>query len=205
MTRSTSKKSTKFFAIFMAKKFLIIISLALIFTCCCACNKQPGEGKNPITTNDNDVTTSSSEVNDKTSSIYVGMTYDEFVEKHSDTSYQQYSRYIFFVNSNGENVVIKFSGDGKRIEKFEKYTAVSPKSDDFYSLKKEMTIFEVVKKVGAPFRSVTSGLFTLDFKSSTGEIYRINWSDNNKENTIKLIEVSQIDDKNHEIIKTIIS
>ena len=182
--------------------FVLFFSVTCLFLYCSCAHSNKDDPMSSTTYNG--ITTSVT-TGIEGSSAYVGMTYNEFVEKYVDISYEQYWQYVFFVNSSGNNVVVKFSGDGKKIEKLASYTAVLPKAEDFSSLQKDMTIFDVVEKVGLPFRSATFGLQTLDFKSSNDEIFRINLKNNIEDNSIRVIEVCQIDDNNGEIIKTIVS
>ena len=186
----------------MMKRLLAIFCLISCLVLYCSCDYS-NKGDPTSSTTYNGITTSVT-TGIEGSSAYVGMTYDEFVEKHIDISYEQYWQYVFFVNSDGNSAVIKFSGDGKKIEKIASYAAVSPKAEDFSSLQTDMTIFDVVEKVGLPFRSVTSGLQTLDFKASNDEMFRINWKNNIEDNSIRVVEVCKIDGETGEIIEKIV-
>lgn len=118
----------------------------------------------------------------------VGKTYEEVLAGCSGLPVQEYLNYVFYVNPEGNNVVVAFDGERKLVERAEIYSAVEPEEDDFASITVGMSVFDVVKKVGHPSQSVTFGLATMDFEGKNGALFRILW-----DGEMKVAEVTRID------------
>ena len=79
-----------------------------------------------------------------------------------------YCGYLFFSYS-GKNVVAQTDSDGKMLKKVESYDIVKPDTSDFDGLVEGMTVFEVVRRVGLPKGSYSSGMITLFFETHDGK------------------------------------
>lgn len=94
----------------------------------------------------------------------------------------KYLGYIFYTDENGRSAIAQIDYENN-IVKNQSYNKVKVNEQSFKKVKNGMNPFDVVKLVGIPFRSVTSGLITLDFKCDDGTVYRIGWSQvHNSEN-----------------------
>ena len=84
-----------------------------------------------------------------------------------------YCGYLFF-EYNGKNVVAQTGSDNKTLSNIRCYDIVIPADDDFNKLLPEMTVFELVKNVGLPDGSYTSGMISLSFEArESGNMYTI--------------------------------
>lgn len=119
--------------------------------------------------------------------IAIGMTYDEVLSLQSDMKYLIHRNYMFYVDSDGKNIVVEFGNETYLVEKIEDFQTVAAEQDSFSSITEGMTVFDVVEKVGLPLRCTTSGLSTLDFQSMDGSMFRILWDEN-----MKVIEVTKV-------------
>lgn len=112
----------------------------------------------------------------------------------------EYLGYIFYTDENGRNAIAQIDYENN-IVKNQSYNKLKVNENSFNKVKKGMNPFDVVKLVGIPFRSVTSGLITLDFKCDDGTVYRVGWSQvhssenqNAKFADLKVIEVYKVTD-----------
>ena len=113
--------------------------------------------------------------------VSVGMTYDEFESFMDGKDVFAYGRYAFWRDENGDEFVVEFSGKEFKVNRMRSFSrqGVKPTSEDFENIIAGMGIFEVVERVGIPFRSVTSGFTTFDFLADDGTVYRINFDASN--------------------------
>jgi len=123
----------------------------------------------------------------QTENLAVGMTYEEFQSLHADVDFQKYRGYIFYVDADQNNIVVKLDADGQTIEKFEIFPAIQPNAEAFFAIRKGMNVFEVVEAVGVPFQSVTHGISSSDFKGTDGTIFRVQWDQN-----MQVIDMGQV-------------
>lgn len=107
--------------------------------------------------------------------IKIGMSYDELDRINSENLYFNYRGYVFYVDSNGDNAVAEF-GKSNSIETIKSFPKVKPSRKDFLEISNGMTVYEVVERVGIPFRTATFGVSSLDFKARDGSIFRVCWS-----------------------------
>lgn len=120
------------------------------------------------------------------SQFQIGMTRDDVLS--ADAECFQYLAYLFCKNNEGNNVVCKLNNDRQLIEKIWEFPSVEPTREAFSAICKGMTVTDVVKTVGLPFRTATFGLSTLDFQCDDGTVYRIQWDKDMK--VIDMVEFS---------------
>jgi len=112
----------------------------------------------------------------KSKKIYVGMPYEDYLKLMKKESVLELCSYVFIKDGNN-NVVVKFDADSEKVETIRFFTKKSVSSEDFSTITSGMNMFEVVEKVGLPFRSITFGLTTLDFLAEHNNIYRIEFNE----------------------------
>ena len=114
--------------------------------------------------------------------------FEIFVEKYDVF---RYMKWMFWKDENGNHCIAELSSDYKTINKahFFLNTQIIPTKENFESITYGMDMFDVVEKVGIPFRSVTSGLATLDFLADDGTVYRVNIS--SKDRTVIEVVVAE--------------
>ena len=125
---------------------------------------------------------------EKFNAVSIGMTHDEFYSFMEGKDVFSYGNYAFWSDENGNDFVAEFSSKELKIIRIEHFSRQDkkPTSDDFKKITAEMDMFNVVEIVGNPFRTVTSGLATLDFLSNDETVYRIDFD---ASNGYKVIEV----------------
>ena len=89
-------------------------------------------------------------------------------------------RYIdlaFYETTGGKFEVARFNAEYTAVEEVRSFSklATSRTAKSLESLKKGMTIWEVVEKVGLPDGSGSSGMITLEYIAKNGDYYWIYW------------------------------
>ncbi len=124
---------------------------------------------------------------DTESTLKVGMSCEDALAIIGEDNCFAYLGHYFFERGD-KNVVVMFDGSASRVEKIEEFDKVSATKEDFSKITVGMTVFEVVKLVGIPFASYTSGLATTEFKATNGETFRIQWRRNINED-MKVLDI----------------
>ena len=89
-----------------------------------------------------------------------------------------YMNYVFYTNEKGNYVVARFSDNPVsmssivQLKHFYKKN-INPTPEAFSKIESGMSIFDVVKLVGIPFGSYTSGMDSLAFKDTNGDTYSV--------------------------------
>jgi hypothetical protein len=109
--------------------------------------------------------------------VSIGMTYEEFHSFMDGKDVFSYGHYAFWTDENGNEIVVRFSNPELKIDRIEHFPrqGAKPTSEDFEKISVGMDMFDVVERVGKPFRSVTSGLMTLDFLAEDETVYRVSF------------------------------
>ncbi len=149
------------------KKLPLILYITVLILSFCACTK-------PILSTEKRVV-----------QLETGMTYDDVLSVQEGCI--PYQNYVFYRNSEGNNVVCKFNEDTQLLDEIMEFSLVEPTMESFSGIRKGMTVADVVKTVGLPIRSATFGLATLDFNCTDGTVYRISWDID-----MKVIEVKKV-------------
>jgi len=122
--------------------------------------------------------------------VKVGMKYKDAIETiENKEGFFQLGSYLFYVDENGNNTVVELDGKSIEVKSVKAFYQVKPDKKAFSEITEGMDVYKVVEKVGIPFRSVTSGLRTSDFKATGGSVFRINWNEN-----MTVIEVYEVED-----------
>ena len=125
---------------------------------------------------------------DKVNSQFkTGMTRDDVLSL--DAACFCYREYIFCKSDGENNVVCKVNSDTSLVEEVMEFPPAEPKKEAFSAICEGMTVTDVVKTVGLPFRTATFGLSTLDFQADDGTVYRIQWDED-----MKVIDMTEIPD-----------
>ena len=103
-------------------------------------------------------------------SICVGMSFEDVEATLRDFSTFEYIGYLFYRDTEGQNVVARFDQDMKRIEEIKMFDPVSIDAQAFETLRVGMTIYEVVERIGLPTGSYTFGIASLNFESKDGTV-----------------------------------
>lgn len=153
----------------------VILVLSMLFASCSSCSSCNGK--------ENDFPEPSDEVK-------VGMKYNDARKTvENKDGFFQLGGYLFYVDENGNNTVIELDENFQEVKSVKAFYTVKSNKKAFSEITEGMEVCEVVEKVGIPFRSVTSGLRTSDFKATDGSVFRINWNEN-----MTVIEVYEVED-----------
>lgn len=110
-------------------------------------------------------------------SLSIGMTYSEVSNLKGEYMFFHY--YVFYLNNDSHSIQIgEFGKDTERVETITEFPVPEATSEAFTRITEGMTVTEVIRLVGMPFRSATFGIDSLDFQSMTGTIFRIVWNQN---------------------------
>lgn len=159
---------------------MILVLSMLLASCssCASCRSEDGEFPEP------------------SNEVRVGMKYNDVKEtiKNKEAFFQLVG-YLFYVDKNGNNVVVELDGKSKEIKNVKAFYQVKPDEKAFSEITEGMNIYEVVEKVGIPFRSVTFGALTSDFKAEDGSVFRIYWYESLNDNTMTVTSVIEVEDR----------
>ena len=99
-------------------------------------------------------------------SFAIGTSKSDVVSRHqSNDSFFQYINYAF-LTVDGYDVTIHFASENDSVDKVQVTAYSVPSEKGFSDVQEGMELFSVVNLVGNPFASETSGLCSLDFRTS---------------------------------------
>ena len=103
----------------------------------------------------------------------VGMSTEDLRSTLAERDYFEYAPYIFYTNRYGDYVTVRLSDDHSVVSELtcSKKLAANPSPANFARIEVGMELSEVVRIVGIPFASFTSGLDSVAFRCSSGEVY----------------------------------
>ena len=99
--------------------------------------------------------------------------------------------YLFCKSEGGKGVLCRMNA-ADRVAEVTEFSPAGPQKEAFSEIRPGMTMPDVVTKIGFPIRSATFGLATLDFRSSDGSEYRIQWDENRDGANWTVVEISEI-------------
>lgn len=110
--------------------------------------------------------------NDQFDGAYEGMPINQFYELIPEDRYFSYLDYIFYKHSDGTDVVATVSDDYKSISSLRSFpdSAGLPSRMSAHTIVPGMTVYDVVRILGTPKGTYTSGMITLYFELNDGSI-----------------------------------
>ena len=128
--------------------------------------------------------------------VHTGMSRMDYLATIPDEARFDYLDFSFYKNLFGDPVVVRFNLDADVIADIQVYpklrTDTSLKA--FSELEKGMSIYDVVSKVGVPYRSSTSGMISMDFIANDGTVFCIYWKyvENGNEKILVVSDITTI-------------
>lgn len=128
--------------------------------------------------------------------VHTGMSRTDYSATIPDEARFDYLNFSFYKNLFGDPVVVRFNSDADVIADIQVYpklrTNTSMKA--FSELEKGMSIYDVVSKVGVPYRSSTSGVISMDFIANDGTVFCIYWNyvENGNEKILVVSDITTI-------------